>query len=257
MKLVILAVLLGASLAQAQGALEFEVASVKPNKSRNGYSGGCRGIDSRLIPGPGDTAEPPLGRCVIASARLSHMIGVAWGLPMADLAGGPDWATRGFDRWDVQAKADDPAHATEAQLLQMLQALLVHRFQLHYHRETVLRNGFALQVGKAAPRLKRPTPDEVTNFGTNAKPVPGQPMTLDARKYTMERLANLIAFVLQQPVVDKTGLAGEYDFTLSWDETNGPTLNTALQEQLGLKLEPQKVPVSLFVIDSAQKPSAN
>ena len=58
-------------------------------------------------------------------------------------------------------------------------------------------------------------------------------------------------------MVDKTGLDGEYDFTLNWDEDEGPTLRTAVEEQLGLKLEPQKVPVSVFVIESARKPSAN
>jgi uncharacterized protein (TIGR03435 family) len=59
------------------------------------------------------------------------------------------------------------------------------------------------------------------------------------------------------PVVDKTGLRGDYDFTLSWDETNGPALSTALQEQLGLKFESQKVQISMFVIESAQKPTGN
>jgi uncharacterized protein (TIGR03435 family) len=59
------------------------------------------------------------------------------------------------------------------------------------------------------------------------------------------------------PGADKTELAGEYDFTLSWNEQEGPDLSTALREQLGLRMEAQKVPVSVFVVDSAQKPSAN
>ena len=74
----------------------------------------------------------------------------------------------------------------------------------------------------------------------------------------MGMLATLLTQVRpDNPVIDKTGLTGEYDFTLSWDDMNGPALSTALQEQLGLRLQPQKVPVSLFVIDSAERPTEN
>jgi uncharacterized protein (TIGR03435 family) len=69
----------------------------------------------------------------------------------------------------------------------------------------------------------------------------------------MQGLANLLSNVGPGPVVDKTGLTGEYDFKLSWDETNGPALTTAIQE-LGLKLEAEKVPIQMFVVDSAEKP---
>ena len=97
----------------------------------------------------------------------------------------------------------------------------------------------------------------VTDFGDQFKPMPGRPATLTARRYSMAQLAKMISFVRQQPVVDRTGMDGFFDFTLNWDEDQGPTIQTAVQEQLGLKLEPAKVPVELFVIDSAQKPSAN
>jgi uncharacterized protein (TIGR03435 family) len=62
---------------------------------------------------------------------------------------------------------------------------------------------------------------------------------------------------LGTPILDKTGLTGEYDFTLTWDEETGPALPTAFREQLGLSLESTKIPVSTFVVDSAEKPSAN
>lgn len=251
-------ILICASIASAQTAPEFEVATVKLNKSGGGVEGRCHGVDSKYTPGEVGSA-PPLGRCVITAGRLSHMIGIAWQLRgLGLIKGGPDWVMRGFDRFNIEAKADDPAKTTETQLLQMLQALLIERFELKFHRETVDQPGFALVVGKNGTRNLKPSnaEDVVTSFGDQFKPMPGKPATLVARKYTMARLAETLGFVHLAPVVDKTGLAGEFDFTLNWDEEQGPTLTTAVQEQLGLKLEPQKVPVSLFVIDSAQKPSA-
>ena len=95
------------------------------------------------------------------------------------------------------------------------------------------------------------------SFGAQAKPRPGEPIELTMRKTSMAELANLLSQIGAGPVLDKTGLTGEYDFKLSWDETNGPALSTALQEQLGLKLESQKVPISMFVIDSAERPGEN
>ena len=79
---------------------------------------------------------------------------------------------------------------------------------------------------------------------------------MTVRHYSMAMLADALT-VFGDPIFDKTGLTGAYDFTLSWDETNGPQLSTALQQQLGLKLESEKVPGSFIIIDSAQKPSAN
>jgi uncharacterized protein (TIGR03435 family) len=102
-------------------------------------------------------------------------------------------------------------------------------------------------VGKKEPTLREAIGDEVTaSFGAQLKPFPGQPINLTIREYSMAKLANLLSQMGSGPVIDDTGLVGEYDFSLSWDETNGPTLSTAGQEQLGLKFEPKKVPVSMF-----------
>ena len=133
----VVAALLATRLTSAQASvapvpLKFEVASVKVATSgRNGVSGGCRGIDSVY------SAEeqkrggiPSLGRCVITDARLSHLIGIAYGVSMQVLDTSPDWIQRGDLRFDVQAKAEHPATATRQQLLTMLQNLLVERFQI-------------------------------------------------------------------------------------------------------------------------------
>ena len=194
---------------------------------------------------------------MIRDGRLGHIVRIAFNLgSMQLIKGGPDWATGGEDRYNIEAKAEDPK-ATEEQLLQMLQALLVERFQLKFHREIKDTQGYALIVAKNDPKLKRAAGDAVdVAFSPMGKPVPGQSNTMTARTFSMTRLADLLT-MFGPPVMDRTGLTASYDFKLTWNDTDGPTLSTALQEQLGLKLDSQKVPVSYVVIDSAQKPSAN
>jgi uncharacterized protein (TIGR03435 family) len=253
-----------ANAQSATPAVAFEVASVKVAPvGPNGVRGGCHGIDS--VYGPNQRAEaPPLGRCVITDARLSHLIGIAYGVSMADLKTGPDWIERGDPRFNVEAKAEEPSKTTEQQLLTMLQNMLVERFQLKFHREASEAAGFALVVAKNGPKLQVSKADETRLSFTGPdgkaelKPFPGQPISVTARKAPISTLLTLIsALGGRGPGVDKTELAGEYDFTLSWNEQEGPDLSTALREQLGLRMEAQKVPVSVFVVDSAQKPSAN
>ncbi len=165
----------------------------------------------------------------------------------------------GADRYNIEAKVEDPQKATEDQLLQMLQALLVERFSLKYHRESVDMPGFALVVSAKGPKLSRAKDQELSmSFGGGVqKPNPEEAISLHVRGCSMARLANLLTQMSSGPVTDKTGLEGVYDFELNWDENAGPALSTALQQQLGLRLESQKVPVSMFVIESARKPAGN
>ncbi len=261
----LLLALLHASQLQGQARpatkpLEFEVASVKPSTSGfNGVRGGCHGTDSKYSPNE-TAAAPPLGRCVITDGRLSHLIGIAYSLRSIGLIkGAPDWVISGSERFTIEAKAEDPTKATQAQLLGMLQALLVERFQLKFHREDVDVSGFALAAGKNGPKLQASTSDESSiSFGLSVKPMPGEPIHLTARRYSMPMLADLLSGMgTPGQVRDQTDLTGAYDFTLSWDEASGPSIFTAVQEQLGLRLEPRKVPVSYFVFESAQRPVEN
>ena len=254
--------------AQANAApepLKFEVASIKVATSGvNGVRGGCRGIDSVF------SAEdqkrggmPPLGRCVITDARLSHLIGMAYRVDMQVLDTGPDWIQRGDLRFDVQAKAEDPATTTQQQLLTMLQNLLVERFQIKFHWVEKLEPGFALMVAKNGPKLHPSTSEEqkLTFLGADGEQLPkpmGNAVRLKAQKLSMGALKDLLAFAGNiGRGVDETGLTGVYDFTLSWNEEDGPSLATALRDQLGLQVKPEKVPVKRFVLDSVQKPTPN
>ena len=265
-----LAAFLAAPQASAQAntapeSLKFEVASIKVATSGvNGVRGGCRGIDS--VYGAEEQARggiPPLGRCAITDARLSHLIGIAWGVSMQALDTGEDWIQRGDLRFDVQAKAENPASATRQQLLTMLQNLLVERFQLKFHQVTKDEPGFALVVAKNGPKLRASTSVEerLTFIGPNGEEVPkpvSNAVRVNARKCSMSALKDVVAFAGNLgPGVDKTGLAGVYDFTLSWNEEDGPSLATALRDQLGLQVRPEKVPVTRFLLDSAKKPAAN
>jgi uncharacterized protein (TIGR03435 family) len=250
---------------QAQPAaapLTFEVASVKiASAGPGGVAGGCHGIDS-VYSGRQRQSPPPLGRCVITDARLSHLIGIAYGVSMQELKTGPDWIQRGDLRFDIQAKAEDPSKTTEKQLLTMLQNLLIDRFHLQFHYETKEEPGFVLTVAKNGPKLKPSTsPEEQLSFHgpkgeSFGKPMGGPAISMSARKYSMDMLASILSR-LGAPVVDKTGLSGEYDFTLAWDEENGPVLSSAIHDQLGLIMRPEKIPVSTLIVDSAEKPSAN
>jgi uncharacterized protein (TIGR03435 family) len=249
----------------AQEPLKFEVASVKvANSGINGVRGGCRGIDSTFSAEEEKRGSmPPLGRCVITDARLSHLIGIAYGVSMQTLDSGPDWIQRGDLRFDVQAKAENPATATRKQLLTMLQNLLVERFQIKFHYITKEEPGFALLVAKNGTRLQPSTKEDskLTFFGANGevlvKPT-SNAVKFKAEKFSMAGLTDVLTFAGDMgPGVDRTELTGVYDFTLSWNEEDGPSLATALRDQLGLMVRREKVPVSRFVLDSAQKPTAN
>jgi uncharacterized protein (TIGR03435 family) len=238
----------------------FEVATVKPSRpSDSGVRGGCHGIDS--VYGPVALAKaPPLGRCVITDARLSHLVSIAWKMGSMNLIeDGPLWSEPD-ERFNVEAKAENTAQATEQQLLTMLQGVIVERFQMKFHRETREIRGFSVVVAKNGPKLHDSrSEDESLSFADGSiKPRPGQPVSLRAHRYSIPILVNfLTTFGGHGSGVDKTGLGGVYDFTLAWDEENGPTIEAALREQLGLRMEMGKVSASYFVIDSAQRPSPN
>jgi uncharacterized protein (TIGR03435 family) len=244
-----------AFIAAAQSAfnhVSFEAASVRPSTS-GVYSmrGGCRGIDSDH--GPGD-ATIPLGRCVITDAQLNHMIMLAWHVNYFLIRNAPNWVISDDVRFTVEAKADDP-NVTEAQLLAMLQKLLEDRFQLKYHREDREESGYALVVAssdpkKNGPKLEKSKDGEVAALDSTA-------VTISARRYSMSMFASYLSMIGSVAVNDETGLQDLYDFNIRWNEAEGPTMVTALQEQLGLRLETRKVHVSYFVIDSVERPGPN
>jgi uncharacterized protein (TIGR03435 family) len=240
----------------------FEVASIKPTVTPSGVTGGCHGT----VPTPFSTIDAaiPNGRCVISAARLSHLIGIAYEVDMNHVSGGPQWVW-GVDRFDIQAKAEN-LEATHQELLLMLQQLLADRFALRFHRESRMMAGAALAVAPNGPKFKvsaageNPPSFTASGAAINKFDAGGSKNlnlnTVIGRKMTMPQLAEALSRLPNgMPVADRTGLPGAYDFTLSWEPDED--LSRVVQEQLGLRLERQQVPVDVIVIDSATKPIAD
>lgn len=245
------------------GQLQFEVATIKPAAGTGGVRTTCHGIDSKFEPeDPG--RRIPLGRCVITSGRLAHVMSFAYGVDRVD--GGPEWATTG-ERFDIEAKAEDPANTTEDQLKTMLQALLADRFRLKFHGETRELAGFALTVAEGGPKLQSTQSDtKRTDYGvettipnsTNRIPNRyelGTRLTLEAKRFSITDLIREIRKDAGGPILDETGLMGLYDLKLTWDA--GVSLAGPFKNQLGLLLTPRKGPLKFLVIDSAEKPDGN
>jgi uncharacterized protein (TIGR03435 family) len=159
------------------------------------------------------------------------------------------------DRFDIAAKPETRSRPEE--VLLMMQRLLADRFQLALHRESKEARVYELVVAKAGPKLREPKDDAEAGLQ-------GQKGRITARATPLAILARYLSQRLGQPVVDKTGLLGRYDFTLQYEADGandpaaaGPSIFTAIEEQLGLRLQPGKGPVDILVVDRAEKPSDN
>lgn len=228
-----------------QSAARFEVASVKPSNADPNSISGIKTGHGRL-----DGQNVTLKRCIIG----------AYGVGPYQISGGPDWL--GSDRFEISAKADQPTDDDPA-LMVLLQGLLAERFKLALHRETRTIPAFVLEVAKNGPKLEKAEPGE---SGTNTT-TSNSGVTIAAHNTDVESFARILARNTELPVVNRTGLEGIFNFKLQWTPerarqaavgaTEGPSLFTAIQEQLGLRLRSQKAPVEIIVIDHAERPSEN
>jgi uncharacterized protein (TIGR03435 family) len=206
---------------------------------------------------------------VTINTTLSDLITFAYQLHPKQLTGGPAWMDT--DKWDLDVLPDVEGTPSIKQSGAILRKLLADRFQLKFHRVDKELAVYALQPGKTGPKLKKSDSDPLSPPGLGFRGL-GK---LNVRNASMKEFTDLMqSAVLDRPVVDQTKLDGRYDFELNWtpDESqfNGaykapatepadaaPSLFTAVQEQLGLRLESTKAPVSVLAIDHVEKPSAN
>jgi uncharacterized protein (TIGR03435 family) len=243
---------------------QFEVASVKANKSGSGSS--STNTNNGLLRATNVT----LRQLILQSFRILDF----------QLIGGPDWIST--ERFDIEAKAESgaippagtPAAARAEIQANMMQSLLEDRFQLRSHHESRELPIFTLVLAKDGPKLQptvegRPGPGGLT-AGSGRTNGNSAGIEMSGSGITMDRLINMLAAQAGRPIINKTNLTGTYDFSLKFApvantatsrdsaaEPTGPSLFTALQEQLGLKLESSKGPVEVLVIDSVSKPTEN
>ena len=238
---------LGTASAQAPA---FDVASIKVSKDV--------GNESSVM-------EDRSGNLTGHNATLKNLIRMAYSVRDHQIIGGPAWMDS--DRYEVVAKPRSRA-VSGAEFRQMVQALLAERFGLKLRRETRDLPAFALTVGKNGARLTEWKDGVGPSCGYNAG-------RLTCTKVTLAILGEALARRLGRPVVDRTGLTGAYNLLLVWtpDESQvpgpsetgqvqgmgscGPSLFSAIHEQLGLKLEATKAPAEVLVIEAAEKPLAN
>jgi uncharacterized protein (TIGR03435 family) len=230
-------VLLCASLAacafgqQAAEVLEFEAASVKPNKSGSNHS------ESHGTP----------GQLVALNMSLRAYICRAYNVRDYQVSG-PDWM--GSEKFDIVAKY--PPHSGDSQPGPRLQKLLADRFKLAIHRESKESPVYALVAAKNGPKIK-PVEDK-GDHSTNT-----ERGKFVGTGVTMARFAEFLARYMDRPVVDLSEIKGVFNITLEWtpdeagSDTAGPTLLTAIQQQLGLKLQPQKAPIDMIVVDHVER----
>jgi len=249
----------------------FEVASIKPGS----------------FPGlPGGTIRWQTGGALrVTNMNLKELMEQAYGVFPFQISGGPEWLDSA--RFDINAKPDHEPKGQERTL--MLQSLLADRFHLSIHRETKELPVYALVLarkdGKLGPKLTHSKEDGCTAYDPANPPARGATVCgtrmfnpshgfLTIARLPIDSLTKTLSEVLGRTVIDKTGLTGNLDIHLEYtpDENqlaqfpsdpptsappNGPSIFTALQDQLGLKLESQKGRVDILVIDRAEKPSEN
>jgi uncharacterized protein (TIGR03435 family) len=240
MKLATYFVLLGALAGAQSPPISFDAASIKVNNS------GERRTSMRSLPG---------GRVEGTNRTLKLLIQWAFDLLPVQIAGGPAWIES--DRFDISATAN--AAVTPEQMHAMMRTLLADRFKLASHAETQQLPIYAMRLARADGRLgsalKKAAEDAKSRFRENDG-------SLATERTTMAALAKELTGYAGRPVVDETGLSGEWALTVNWTPDAGgdaslPSIFTAMREQLGLKLEPTRGPVDVLVIDRAERPAAD
>ncbi len=234
----------------------FEVASVKP----------VEGLRGRMVDFSSSGA-----RVRYMAYDVVHLIMEAYNLKnyqvtFAPTVAPPSGGEYGAAFYDIEAKAEGDGARTRNEFRPMLLALLADRFKLKVHREMKEIPVYALVVGKDGPKFKESALDstESAHIGVN-----GLNQNITASKKTMDQLAQMIpsTFFVDRPVVDRTGLAGTYDFkmeatpefrmTRDDPDLKNISVFTAIQQQLGLKLESQNGMIEVLAVDHVEKPSAN
>lgn len=233
----------------------FEVATIKPSTAD----------EQRIFQVQG-------ARLVTKATSLVDLMMFAYGVHPAQIVDGPDWMTG--QKFDVVVQPSLPGRPSTPQMRSIVQQLLADRFRLAFHHAQRELPVYRLVTAKGGPKLTSTSKEEEQATNTAAVGIAAGEMTV--RNATLGEFASLMQrYVrLDRPIVDHTGIAGKYNFKLDWtpdfsqfdghpppgpakSDENSPSLYTAIQEQLGLKLEAAKEPTDVLVIDHVERPSEN
>jgi len=243
--------------AQAPSTPAFDVASVKPSELARMGGEGARRDKIQTTPGS------------LTMTNVTMTVAIQWAYHIKPFqVSGPSWLTE--ERYDILAKSGDTA--SDDRLRLMLQTLLADRFHLAVHHETREIPVYALVVGKSGAKFQK----SGTDGDLEVKPGRGGKMAIELHSVSMAQFTDFLSTSpLQRPVLDETGLPGKYDLALDLmpylnpdgdAKPAGPVglgdmagiIATAIQEELGLKLESRKSPADILVVDRAEKlPSGN
>ena len=219
---------------------KFEVASVRLMQDRDKLP-----TDQQLF----SVSPPGALQFRMRNTTLSILIAYAFRINSNNqIAGKPNWLDDTY--YEIAAKPEGDVGLSPLQLMPLLQQLLQERFHLAYHRETRNVKGYALVVAKGGPKLTASKGDSPHAYLWQG--------SIDVADSSVSAFASMLGHPLDQPVVDRTGLKGMYDFQLEFarledTDSSKPSIFAVVQEQLGLKLETQMVPVDVLVIDHVER----
>jgi uncharacterized protein (TIGR03435 family) len=206
---------------------------------------------------------------VTGNTSLKSLLIFAYGIHPTQLQGLPGWADE--DKYDISAKPDQEGMGNDVQIRSMMKKLLTERFSLAFHREKKEVSAYTLNLGRTGQHKLTPN-----NSGVNLPGFGGRGLgSIGVRNSNMAQFAGFLqARIVDRPVVDKTGITGKFDFTLTWrpdqlgpqppnapappaDLESRPDIFGAMQEQLGLRFQAERTEIEVLVIDKVSKPSEN
>jgi uncharacterized protein (TIGR03435 family) len=236
-----LASLPNVALCQSPASLKFDVVSVKPTPS---------GRQNQLR----TDRCPNGGGFVVAGTPVMWSLTYAYRVKDFQISRAPAWLNEFDSAYDIEGKPPGPVNDEQCRL--MVQALFVDRFKLAVHREMKESSVYLLTTAKNGTKLREGGGVKL-NGSVQIGPL-GKPDWPDG--WTMSEAATYLSNYTDRPIVDRTGLTGRYGIALDFSRSNNddrPSIFTAVQEQLGLKLDAGKAPIEMLIIDHIQKPDAN
>jgi uncharacterized protein (TIGR03435 family) len=246
--------------AQTAESARFDIVSIRPNTTGRSDS---------------STEDTSAGSIRAINITVEKLITVAYDVRDFQIEGGPEWIRS--ERFDIQAKLDEPSSIHPRDMSraerrdhiekhrQRLRNVLADRFSMRAQLETKDKPGYALMLAKGGHKLQPPSVDE-HHSGTTSNSSPTR-SSISGQGVRLDSLTELLSSSLGRAVVDETGISGLHDFKIEWTPDESATavsgqeskgsVFTAIQEQLGLKLESKKVPTRMIVIEHIERPSEN